>query len=250
MQNRKLAGATVLSLALPGLIASLAVMPAANANISSDAGDGNLSSGNELSSEATMEQQCKWVLIGAPSSITLSPTTPGAEYNGNRLELGSDLASDISIHSTGNLDGSIGYDSFEDCAFFDNIFKPTATLTIGDTNFTASVGGDADTGMDFSVTESNSLDFTFTLDSTNCDADWTTKAETLSLSSTAAGTILDLDLSKVTSPVTSETNNDKCKLSSGNVKINIPEGKNPEQAGADYTFSGPTLTTALSTASS
>ena len=246
MNKRVFAGASALSLALPGLIASMALLPAANA-IESDDGAGNLSSGDQLSSSATMEEQCKWVLTGAPSGVTLQ-NTAGAEYNGESLELSASIG-EISIHSTGNQDTSPSYDTYTECAFFEAEFKPTATLSIGGTGFVASVGEAPDSGMDFDVSDSNPLAFTFTKDPATgtCDA-WATAAESLNLTDTDAGTLLDLSISDVTSPVTSGGNNDKCELASGEIKVDIPAGKNPSDPGSDYTFTGPTLTTALSTA--
>lgn len=247
MNKRVFAGASALSIALPGLIATMALMPAANA-IESDDGEGNLSAGDSISSSATMEEQCKWVLIGAPSSVALTPTTSGAEYNGTDMELSASLSS-ISIHTTGNQDSSPTYDSYTECTFFESEFKPTATLAIDATQFAASIsGGAADTGMNFSAASGNPLAFAFTAAS-ECST-WATAATTLDLETTSAGTLLDLSISNVTTPVTSSGGNDKCQLTGGSVTINIPAGLNPSSPGSDYTFAGPTLTTALSTAES
>jgi len=247
MNKRTLAGVSALSLALPGLVATMALMPAASA-IESD--DDTTSSADRLSSSATMEEQCKWVLIGAPSGITLTPTTEGAEYNGDALELSSSLNS-ISVHSTGNLDESTSYASYTECAFFQSPFKPTATLAIDGTAFTAQVSGSPDAGMNFSLSGGNPLAFSFTADDTSgtCDA-WATAATSLNLSSTSPATLLDLAIGSVTSPVTSAGNNDKCQLTGGSLTVDIPASLNPASPGAAYTFQGPNLTTALATATS
>lgn len=245
MNKRVFAGASALSIALPGLIATMALMPAANA-IESD--DETTSAGDSISSSATMEEQCKWVLIGAPSSVALTPTTAGEEYNGTDMELSASLSS-ISIHNTGNQDGNPSYASYTECTFFESKFKPTATLAIDATKFAASIsGGDADTEMDFDAKAGNPLAFAFTKAS-ECST-WATAAETLDLATTSAGTLLDLAIGDVTTPVTSAGENDKCQLTSGSVSINIPAGLNPTSPGSAYTFAGPTLTTALSTATS
>lgn len=242
MNKRVFAGASALSLALPGLIATMALMPAANA-IESD--DETTSAGDQITSSATMEEQCKWVLLGAPSSVALTPTEAGAEYNGTDMELSASLSA-ISIHTTGNQDTTPSFETFTECTFFESQFKPTATLAIDQLNFDATIsGGAADTGMNFSAEASNPLSFGFTA-GTECTG-WATAATTLNLSTTTAATLLDLSINDVTSPVTTSGGNDKCDLTNGSVTINIPAGLNPSSPGSDYEFAGPTLTTALAT---
>lgn len=242
MNKRVFAGASALSLALPGLIATMALMPAANA-IESD--DETREAGDQITSSATMEEQCKWVLLGAPSSVALTPIDADAEYNGTVMELSASLSS-ISIHTTGNQDTTPSFETFTECTFFASKFKPTATLGIDQLNFDAKIsGGDADEGMNFSAKSTNPLSFGFTA-GTDCTG-WATAAETLNLSTTTAGTLLDLALTDVTSPVTIERGNDKCDLTNGSVTIDIPADLNPRSPGSVYEFAGPTLTTALAT---
>lgn len=258
MNKRKLAGATALSLALPGIVASLSVMPAANLAVipaanaieAEDTNDTD-SSFDTMSSSATMEQQCKWVLLGAPSSIAFSPEDSDAEYDGTELVLSYDSVSDISVHSTGNLDTNPSYGSYQDCAFFENVFSPKATLTLDTTLFAAKVNSEVDTGMDFNISGSNPLDFSYNPNDTDCTG-WATAVDTgFELTSALSeSTILDLETSSaddVKNPVNSSNGNDKCMLTSDAVKVSIPAGKNPSEPGQPYDFDGPTLTTALST---
>ena len=234
------AGVSALSLAVPGLIASVAVIPAASASTSAD-----------IDSTATMEEQCRWVLLGAPTGLSLA--TDGTEYVGDALEM-SAAVSQISAHSTGNDDSSPSFASFTDCTFFGDVFRPTVTVTLSDADFTAEYNDGstdiADNGMDFDLDDSA---FSLDLSTGTCDPIWTTDKDIDFTNSSLSSILLEIrEITDVTSRVEDDgtgAGNDLCGLS-GTASVSIPAGKTPDGPGKLYTFTGPSLTTALSTSTS
>ena len=237
IDRRKLAGALAVSLAMPGLIVSVSVLPAASAS-SQDA---------SITSTATMEEECRWVLLGAPTGLTLAAN---GEYVGTSLEMSASVDT-VSAHSTGNDDDSVSFDSFTDCTFFGSVTRPTITMSLDDSSFSASYVNDSsetvtDAGMGFDLDTSNfSLNLTGT-----CDAKWTTDTAIDFTNSSLSSILMEIGtISDVTARAENGvTENDVCGLG-GTASVDIPAGRTPDGPGKPYTFSGPALTTALTTSS-
>ncbi len=194
------------------------------------------------------EELCTWYMLGAPSTIALTPAVPGTEYEGDLIEVSASFEEanedELNVYSSGNVTAG-DRTTFGSCTFYSAATRPTVTMSISDADFTAdaSLGG-ADAGMDFEATTGNE----FQVDQTSsCDVKWSTsdinlKSGALSASPMSIATLADVD-ARVTSA------NDRCKADL-TVSIDIPGGKTPVYPGQTYSWSGPSFTTSLSTSNS
>ena len=236
---KKMVGASLLAASVPGLIFSITAVPMA---LGVDA---------DMSSEIVTEEECTWVMMNAPSSLALEPAVSGTEYEGVALDI-SVTSTDFDVHSTGNLDTTPTLDSHNECTFYGegNVTRPVVSMTIGDGDFTATYdSGTADAALDFELDADNALDIAWSGD--DCDAIWTQSG--LNLHATGlTGTLITIPLiANVTDPVADGLagSNDRCVDDIG-FTVTIPANMKPASPGATYTWTGPTLTTALSTSDS
>ena len=204
------------------------------------------------STEVVTEELCTWYLLGAPSSIALAPASPDTEYEGDSVEVSAEFAEaneeELNVYSSGNVSAG-GRIDYGNCTFYSSATRPVVTMSIADSDFTASANvlgtPTADVPMDFQATTGNE----FIVDQTStCTAAWT--AADLSLKTgTLDGVVMTIPtLADVDGRVTG-TGNDRCKADL-EIKINIPGSKTPTYPGRTYTWSGPGFTTALTTSGS
>lgn len=240
-QMNKKFGASLLAASVPGLIFSISAVPMA---MGVDAG---------MSSEIVTEEECTWKMMNAPSSLALTPAVAGTEYEGVALDI-SATTTDFDVHSTGNLDTTPALDSHNECTFYGtgNVTRPIVSMAIGDGDFTATYDDSgtatADAGLDFALDADNALDIAWSAG--DCDAIWTQSG--LNLHATAlTGTLVTIPLiNDVTDPVADGLagSNDRCVDDIG-FTVTIPANMKPDAPGKTYTWTGPTLTTTLSTSS-
>ncbi len=232
-QSKKLAGSTLI--AVSGLLFSLSTS-FSNASAEPAA----------TSTSVVTEELCTWYMLGAPSSISLTPAVAGTEYEGDAILVTDSFeaadSADLNVYSSGNVtQGSRS--TYGNCTFYSAASRPTVTMSISDADFTASAGvGGLDIPMDFAAETDNEL----LVDQTStCVAKWT--AVDLSLKTGAlSGVPLTIPtLADVDSRVTS-SGNDRCSADF-TIKINIPGSKTPTYPGQTYSWSGPAFTTALNT---
>jgi len=204
-----------------------------------------------MSSSILTEEECTWVMMNAPSSLALAPAVAGTEYEGVALDI-SVTSSDFDVHSTGNLDTTPTLDSHNECTFYGegNVTRPIVAMTIADADFTATYdSGTADTNLDFSLDADNALDIAWS--ATDCNVKWTQSGLNLHASA-LTGTLLTIPvIGNVTDPVADGLagSNDRCQEDIG-FTVTIPANMKPASPGQTYTWTGPTLTTALSTSDS
>jgi hypothetical protein len=203
--------------------------------------------------EVVTEELCTWYLLGAPSTIALAPASPATEYEGDLVEVSAsftELSEDeLNVYSSGNVDEG-DRTSWGNCTFYSAVTRPIVTMSISDSDFTASVvvsgTPTADAPMDFQATTGNE----FIVDqASTCDEEIWTAAD-LSLKTAAlTGVVMTIPtLGDVDDRVTG-TGNDRCKADL-QIKINIPGSKTPTYPGKTYSWSGPGFTTALTTSGS
>ena len=123
-------------------------------------------------------------------------------------------------------------------------------MTIEDGVFSATYdSGTADTPLDFSLDTDNALDIAWS--GNDCADIWTQSALNLHASA-LTGTVITIPvIGNVTDPVADgdALSNDRC-LDDIGFTVTIPPNMKPNSPGASYTWTGPTLTTALSTSDS
>jgi hypothetical protein len=204
------------------------------------------------STEVVTEELCTWYLLGAPSTIALAPASEDTEYEGDLILVSASFnesaAEELNVYSSGNVSSGTRT-TYGNCTFYSAATRPIVTMSIADSDFTASadVSGTAtvDSTMDFEAVTDNE----FIVDQTSsCLAKWT--AADLSLKDGAlTGVVMTIPtLENVDGRVTG-TGNDRCKADFV-IKIDIPAGKTPTYPGRTYTWSGPGFTTALTTSGS
>ena len=202
--------------------------------------------------EVVTEELCTWYLLGAPSAIALAPAVDGTEYEGDLVEVSASFAEsseeELNVYSSGNVSEG-DRTTYGNCTFYSAVTRPIVTMSIADSDFTASamvgITPTVDAPMDFQATTGNE----FIVDQTGtCTAAWT-KAD-LSLKTAAlTGVVMTIPtLGDVDDRVTI-TGNDRCKADL-QIQIYIPAGKTPTYPGRTYTWSGPGFTTALTTSGS
>ena len=237
---KKNKGAGLLAASILGLIFSIGAMPVA---LGETAG---------MSSSVVTEEECTWKMMNAPSVITLSPTVGGSEYEGVALTISATLT-DFDVHSTGNLDTTPSLTEHNECTFYGtgNVTRPIVSMSIGNGSFTATYGDSntADNALDFDLDADNAFDITWS--ASDCAAKWTQSG--LNLHATAlTGTLVTIPLiGNVTDPVADANpgSNDRC-VDDLAFEVTIPANRKPAAPGETYTWTGPTLTTALSTSDS
>jgi hypothetical protein len=201
--------------------------------------------------EVVTEELCTWYLLGAPSTIALEPASPDTEYEGDLLEVSASfteaLTEELNVYSSGNVSAG-DRTSYGNCTFYSAVTRPIVTMSIADSDFTASANVSetptVDSAMDFDAETGNE----FIVDQTSsCAVKWT--VSDLELESGAlTGVVATIPtLGNVDGRVTSS--NDRC-IADLVIKINIPGGKTPAYAGKTYSWSGPGFTTALTTSGS
>ena len=252
MKAKKLAGVLGLTVSIPGLIAALAAVPMAAATSGDQTAD--------TTSVITTEEECTWYLLNAPGTLTLAPATAGTEYEGIALDI-SATVTDFNVHSSGNQNAG-DETTHQECTFYGdgNKSRPIVTVTASDSAFDAAyVDSDADgtptvtdDPMSFTVTDTNALDLTWAAN--NCDAKWAQTDLTLygaDGATTLSEVILEItDVATVTSNVAATADaNDRCKEDI-TVGVQIPANMKPASPGDTYTWTGPTVTTALTTSTS
>lgn len=236
--NRK-QGVGLFLASLAGMTLSMA-MAAAPGALGTDAG---------MSSEIVTQEECTWYLLNAPTSIALTTDDPDQEYEGVLMTVSASI-SDFNVHSSGNVNAG-STTTHAECTFYGtgNVSRPIVTLTIGDLDFDAAYastsGQVADTGVSFDLASTNALDFTWL--ASDCAAKWTQNDLGLYTAATAT-TFLEIALvANVTDPVASGAGqNDRC-IDDVYIEVDIPANMKPDSPGATYTWTGPTLTTALTT---
>ena len=257
MNKRKALGAALITLSAPGLIAALAWAPAASGDPITES---DTQPAATTTSTVVTEEECTWYMLGAPSDFVMLPGVDGAgpdliEYTGEALQLSATLASNLNVYSSGNVNvGSATTNS--ECTFYGNVVRPVVTMSVTDTIFDATYGGTDDNTLDFTA---DAADDTFAITLTadaQCSTDgWNVASpgfyddgSTPVLSVTA----MDLPLVSVTSPVATDAG-DRCKTTAMAASVTIPAagaGVKPASPGATYTWTGPTVTTTLSTSGS
>ena len=206
----------------------------------------------DTSTEVVTEELCTWYLLGAPSTIALAPVSPDTEYEGDSITVSASFTEasveELNVYSSGNV-GTSDRTTHANCTFYSAVTRPIVTMSIADSEFTASamVGETltADAPMDFSAITDNE----FIVDqSSACSGAWT--ATDLFLKTGAlSGVVMTIPtLGSVEGRVTT-SDNDRC-IADLVIKINIPGGKTPAFAGKTYSWSGPGFTTALTTSGS
>ena len=238
---KKMVGTSLLAASVPGLIFSITAVPMA---LGVDA---------NMSSEIVTEEECTWVMMNAPSSLALTPAVAATEYEGVALDI-SASNSDFDVHSTGNLDSSPSLLTHNECTFYGvgNVTRPIVTMSIGDGEFTAGYdnsGTDTpDVGLDFDLDADNALDIAWS--GAACDAIWTQSGLNLHAAG-LTGTLVTIPvIGNVTDPVADGQagSNDRCTADLG-FTVTIPANMKPLAPGKTYTWTGPTLTTSLTTSS-
>ena len=179
--------------------------------------------------EVVTEELCTWYLLGAPSTIALAPANPDTEYEGDSITVSAlfteSSSEELNVYSSGNVSEG-DRTSYGNCTFYSAATRPIVTMSIADSDFTASamVGTTptADPPMDFQAVTNNEFIVDQT-SSSSCLAAWT--AADLSLKTAAlAGVVMTIPtLGNVDGRVTG-TGNDRCKADL-EIKINIPGGK-------------------------
>lgn len=258
MNKRKALGAALITLSAPGLIAMLAWAPAAS-------GDPVRTTDSQPTAAATStvvtEEECTWYMLGAPADFVMLPGWEGGvvdseriEYTGQSLALSATLASNLNVYSSGNVNVGTASTNSE-CTFYGNVVRPVVTMSVLDTVFDATYGGTDDNTLDFTA---DAADDTFTISLTadaQCATDnWNVTSPgfydtgTTNVLNVVA---MDLPIVHVTSPVATNAG-DRCQMTEMTASVTIPaasSGVKPASPGATYTWTGPTITTTLSTAS-
>lgn len=239
--GKKLAGVTLI--AVSGLLFSLSTS-FSNAN-AVDATTGT---------SVVTEELCTWYMLGAPSEISLTPAVAGTEYEGDEILVSDSFneadTAELNVYSSGNVSAG-DRTTYGNCTFYSAPKRPTVTMSVVNGDFVARAGAsDTDTVMNFEAAGSNGLLVDLT---SSCNAKWTAadlnlKTGSLTGEALKIATLADVD-SRVTSPVSGVAGNDRCKADFV-IKINIPGAKTPTYPGRTYTWSGPSFTTALTTATS
>jgi len=233
--GKKIIGGALL--ATSGALLGLTLLGTAQADWTGPDGGGD----GETSSSVSTNLWCTWYVNGVDGDIALAPEVAGTEYEGAALELSGSVMDQEALVA-GWVDGAsptIDTQGDYDCSWYNAHKGLTVTVTSAGTGFaaTAETGG-PDDQMDFSLAQ-GPIAVTYTENPDNaCSADWTL----------AAGLTIDSDADSVDaaeigySNTMSKTESCSWDTSYG---VTIPAGKSPRYPGQNYTFVGPTLTTAV-----
>lgn len=257
MNKKKALGAALITLSAPGLIAALAWAPAAS-------GEPITTSDTQPTATTTStvvtEEECTWYMLGAPADFVMLPGWEGGvpdseriEYTGQALQLSATLASNLNVYSSGNVNKGTATTNSE-CTFYGNVVRPVVTMSVADTVFDATYGAEIDEDLGFTA---DAADDTFAITLTpdaQCAADnWSVASPGFYTSTTSVLSVIAMQiplLLDVTSPVATNSG-DRCVTTAMTASVTIPAagvGVKPESPGATYTWTGPTVTTTLSTA--
>jgi hypothetical protein len=193
-------------------------------------------------------------LLGAPSEIALAPVDPATEYEGDSVTVSASFTEsneeELNVYSSGNVSAGDRL-TYGNCTFYSAVTRPIVTMSIADSDFTASamvgITPTVDAPMDFQATTGNE----FIVDQTRaalCTDAWTTEDLSLKTGATTGVVMTIPTLGDVDDRVTI-TGNDRCKADL-QIQIYIPAGKTPTYPGRTYSWSGPGFTTALTTSGS
>jgi len=199
------------------------------------------------------EELCTWYMLGAPSTISLTPTGGAVEYVGDVVPVSAAFAGgdNLNVYSSGNVTPG-DRSTFGECTFYSSPTRPIVTVSISDDAFTAKATGidgsgeaRSDTAMNFGAV-SGTNEFNVDATPVSCGSPWT--VSDAGLAGTEAGLRHVLTtistLGGVDDRVTST--NDRC-VTDLNVNISIPDLMTPTHPGETYVWEGPAFTTALST---
>lgn len=202
------------------------------------------------SASAETIEACGWYVSGLDDAITLSNTS-GMEYIGNDYELSGANTGDIEIYFSG------GEAVDTRCSFYDDPEGVNVNVSWTGTAFTAS--GDDD-NLDFAAGDEletaattedglTSLDINYAKVADACNSDWVAGTSVRILSGieppvtpasiSKANVTTNYEPSHLTDPTFA-----KCSLNA-TYRTWIPGGRVPTNAGSDYNFIGPTLTTTV-----
>jgi len=193
------------------------------------------------------EELCTWYMLGAPSTISLTPTGGAVEYVGDVVPVSAAFAEgdNLNVYSSGNVTPG-DRSTFGECTFYSSPTRPIVTVSIEDDAFTATaVVGGADTSMDFeAISVTNAFNVNATDDT--CGSPWTVINAGLSGEGVALSEVLTTIATVGGVDGRVESTNDRCATDL-TFSINIPEGMTPVYAGQTYNWEGPGFTTALTT---
>jgi hypothetical protein len=188
--------------------------------------------------------QCAWRIGGVASTVALANTDPELEYVGSEYALvGSDEG--IKIFLSGDATESTR------CSFYNDYKGAQVKVSWDGTAFTSStVANPSDTSLSWNVSE-KALGIAYT--DADCAVDWVTE-DALTISDTfTAGSEIKPAAILATSVDTSAEYNPSAKTGStfpscgfsASFSTAIPSNKTPNNPGAQYSFTGPELTTTL-----
>ncbi len=188
--------------------------------------------------------QCGWRIDGVASTISLANTDPTLEYVGSEYALsGSD--EDINVFLSGS-----GTESTR-CSFYNDYKGAQVKVSWDGTSFTSKTAADLlDSSLSWNVSE-KALGIAYV--DADCTPDWTTEsALTISETFTVGSEVVPAAI-LATSVDTSLEYNPSAKTGStfpscgfsASFSTAIPSNKTPNSPGAQYSFTGPELTTTL-----
>jgi len=243
MNFQKLKGGLIAGFAMTGLVASLGLGSGLAAVADIDSTDTT----PEPSSTVQTAENCVWTMTGAPSALNLEPLVDGAVYDGSEMTISTGTSlGEIEIYSSGN-EGS--QESPTNCTFYGGTEAPKLTWSVAQQNskFEATYEGGTDSDFDFDFA------LTFDLEDKNsgqnrlsCDAAFKIQDVTLDTSTTSVIGIQIPDITDVASPI--ENNNGDSCTTTVKAETTIPQkSAAPASPGAEYTWTGPTVTITGST---
>jgi hypothetical protein len=241
MINKKLAAI----LAVP--VSALLVIAGTQSSLGAFAAtgiEGRAAQDATTSASADSILQCGWRINGVASTISLANTDPTLEYVGSEYALtGSD--SDINVFLSGS-----GTESTR-CSFYNDYKGAQVKVSWDGTTFTsATVSDPTDSSLSWNVTD-KALAIAYA--DADCSTDWTTEGALTIAGAFALGsevvpaailaTSVDTSLEYDPSAKTGSTF-PNCGFSA-TFSTAIPSNKTPNNPGAQYSFTGPELTTTL-----
>ena len=206
--------------------------------------EGTASQDATTSASADSILQCGWRINGVASTISLANTDPTLEYVGSEYSLtGAD--SDINVFLSGSETESTR------CSFYNDYKGAQVKVSWDGTAFTSRTAADAaDSSLSWNVTD-KALGIAYA--DADCSVDWTTESElTINGAFTTGSEVVPAAI-LATSVDTSLEYDPAAKTGatfpscgfSATFSTAIPSNKTPNSPGAQYSFSGPELTTTL-----
>jgi len=201
------------------------------------------------SGAAVMKEQCTWYIEGVQDSVTMA-AVEDAEYDGTELEMSEEPGA-LSVYFSGN-EGLGIIDAHSACTWFgeENRDGIEVTMSVDGTSFLAeaAVGGNDD-GMDFSASTALPFMVEFTNGGDLCRTGggasaWEVNPLVVNEMLTSATVMTQTELNTTGVPSDDPGSNDAC-TSATEWSVTIPANKQPSYPGESYTFTGPTVTTAV-----